>query len=265
MSDSEIERNAVAALQAREIVVDGLRMFYRASPNEVPDERPPVVLVHGLVVASDYMLPTAERLAVHFRVYAPDLPGFGRSAKPPRAFDITELADALAAWIRALGLGRAVLLGNSFGCQVVAECAVRHPDVIECLVLQGPTTDPGARTLRRQLGRWLQNSLYEPPMSPIMLRDYWRAGIPRAISTVRFLFRDAIEQKLPRIQVPALVVRGDRDPMVPQNWAEEAAALLPRGRLVVIPGAAHTVVYFAPGQLTQVVRSFLLARTRMPQ
>jgi 2-hydroxy-6-oxonona-2,4-dienedioate hydrolase len=117
---------------------------------------------------------------------------------------------------------------------------------------------PGARTLRRQLGRWLQNSLYEPPMSPIMLRDYWRAGIPRAISTVRFLFRDAIEQKLPRIEAPALVVRGERDPMVPQHWAEKAVALLPRGRLIVIPGAAHTVVYFAPGQLTQAVRSFLL-------
>jgi pimeloyl-ACP methyl ester carboxylesterase len=65
---------------------------------------------------------------------------------------------------------------------------------------------------------------------------------------------------LPRIEVPALVVRGERDPMVPQNWAEKAVALLPKGRLVIIPGAAHTVVYFAPKQLTQVVRSFLLDR-----
>jgi 2-hydroxy-6-oxonona-2,4-dienedioate hydrolase len=256
MSDPGIERNGIAALQAREIVVDGLRMFFRASLNEVPAERPPVVLVHGLVVASDYMLPTAERLAVaSMRLTSPV-----SAEAPTRAFDIIELADALAAWIRALGLGRAVLLGNSFGCQVVAECAVRHPDVIERLVLQGPTIDPGARTLRRQLGCWLQNSLCEPPMSRIMLRDYWRAGIPRAISTLRFLFRDTIEQKLPRIEAPALVVRGARDPMVPQNWAEKAVALLPRGRLVVIPGAAHTVVYFAPRQLTQVVRSFLLDR-----
>jgi pimeloyl-ACP methyl ester carboxylesterase len=143
MSDTGIERNRLARLQAREIVVDGLCMFFRASLSKVPDERPPVVLVHGLVVASDYMLPTAERLAVHFPVYAPDLPGFGRSAKPSRAFDIIELADVLAAWIRALGLGRAVLLANSFGCQVVAECAVRHPDVVETPGAPGPYNRSG--------------------------------------------------------------------------------------------------------------------------
>jgi alpha/beta hydrolase fold len=112
MSDTGIERNRLARLQAREIVVDGLCMFFRASLSKVPDERPPVVLVHGLVVASDYMLPTAERLAVHFPVYAPDLPGFGRSAKPPRAFDIIELADALAAWIRRSRAWASCLVGQ---------------------------------------------------------------------------------------------------------------------------------------------------------
>src|SRR5436190_17974179 len=76
---------------------------------------PPVVLVHGLGVSGRYMLPTAVRLAGHLPTYVPDLPGFGQSARPARALDIPELADALAGWTRALGLGpRAAGRGASF-------------------------------------------------------------------------------------------------------------------------------------------------------
>jgi 2-hydroxy-6-oxonona-2,4-dienedioate hydrolase len=74
-----------------------------------------VVLVHGLVVSSRYMVPTAERLTSHCRVFAPDLPGFGRNEKPPRALDVAGLSDALSAWMGELGLERAALVGNSFG------------------------------------------------------------------------------------------------------------------------------------------------------
>lgn len=60
------------------------------------------------------------------------------------------------------------------------------------------------------------------------------------------------------IRAPTLGVRGARDPIVPQRWAEEAARLLPRGRLVVIPGAAHSITFHAPLELTRVIRPFLL-------
>src|ERR671910_2246631 len=51
--------------------------------------RPPVVLVHGLVVSSRYMVPTLKRLAAYHRVYAPELPGFGEGEKPRRVLDVT--------------------------------------------------------------------------------------------------------------------------------------------------------------------------------
>ena len=67
---------------------------------------------------------------------------------------------------------------------------------------EGPTTDPAARSLFGQLGEWLRNSRFEPPISHNMVRDYWKAGLPRAIATARYLLRDAIEEKLPRVRVP---------------------------------------------------------------
>lgn len=218
----------------------------------------PLVLVHGIGVSSRYMVPTIKRLAPHYRVYAPDLPGFGHSYKPPRALNISELADALAAWMEAVGLQSAALLANSFGCQVVAEFAVRHPERIEKAVLQGPTVDPAARTARQQIWRLLRNAPTDPPSHALNIaRDYRDCGTRRLLRTLRYMLEDRIEEKLPRVSVPLLVVRGSRDPIVPQRWAEEATALLPRGRLVVVPGAGHTMSYAAPLELARVVRPFL--------
>ena len=246
-------------LSSRTIEVNGRSMFYRESAGDVPAGRPAVVFVHGFVHAGGYMLPTAEELAPDFRTFAPDLPGFGDSVGPPRALDVPELGQALADWLAAVGLERVALLGNSFGCQVAVECVLSCPGRVSHLILQGPTTDPAARSLLGQLREWWRNSRYEPPISHGMARDYWKAGLPRAIATGRYLLRDAIETKLPRVRVPTLVVRGELDPLVPQRWADEVVRLLPEGRLAVIPGAAHTVVFFAARECAQAVRAFLLA------
>jgi pimeloyl-ACP methyl ester carboxylesterase len=71
-----------------------LEMHFRASPEELPERRPAVVLARGLGGSSRYMLPIAEHLALDLQVYAPDLPGFGLSDKPGHALTIRELADA---------------------------------------------------------------------------------------------------------------------------------------------------------------------------
>ena len=105
--------------------IGGLRMHARAATDAANAGALPVVLVHGLVVSSRYMIPLAARLAAHAHVYAPDLPGFGKSDHPERPLKIAGLADALAGWMRATGLARAALIGNSMGCQVIAELALR--------------------------------------------------------------------------------------------------------------------------------------------
>ncbi|MDP9485106.1 MAG: alpha/beta hydrolase [Actinomycetota bacterium] len=245
-------------MESRWITVDGLAVHARVSVDPAPVGSLPVVLVHGIGVASRFMVPIAERLAPHHPVYAPDLPGFGSSGKPSHVLNLTELSDALVNWTRAIGLESAAFLGNSFGCQIVADLAVRYPELVERAVLQGPTTDPRARQAWRQMARLLRNSRREPlSHGLISAREYPRCGFRRLAKTFRYALEDHIEEKLPHVRVPALVVRGSKDPIVPQRWAEEAARLLPEGRLVVIPGAPHTLVYDAPLELARVVRPFL--------
>ena len=123
--------------------VRGLRLHALTSAAAPPDA-PTVVLVHGVAVSSRYLVPLAEALAPRARVFVPDLPGYGRSDRPAgRDLTVPELADALLDWLDRVGLDRPHLLGNSFGCQVIADLAARHPDRVDRIVLQGPTFDPG--------------------------------------------------------------------------------------------------------------------------
>jgi 2-hydroxy-6-oxonona-2,4-dienedioate hydrolase len=239
--------------------VGGYRMYARVASTPIARE-PAIVLAHGYGVSSRYMVPVARYLAPYYHVYAPDLPGYGRSSRPRRVLDVPALADALVAWMAAWRLERAVLLANSFGCQIVTELAVRRPELAAALVLVGPTTDPTARTPWQQAWGMAKDMLREPaPLWPPLARDYLSFGPRRAVVTLRDMLRDRIEERLPQVQAPTLVVRGARDAIVSAAWAAEVARCLPDARLVTIPGAAHAVNFNAPLELTRVVREFLSA------
>jgi 2-hydroxy-6-oxonona-2,4-dienedioate hydrolase len=235
----------------------GLRMHARVFGEAGPGGSS-VILVHGLVVSGRYMVPAAEKLAQDRRVFVPDLPGFGGSDSPPRVLDVAGLSGALSAWMEGIRLERATLVGNSMGCQVIAELAAHQPERVERAVLQGPTMDPRRRGVLGQVGRFLLDVPREPPsLLPIEFRDLLSAGTRRAWRTFRYALRDRIEEKLPHVGAPTMVVSGSRDPIAPRRWAEEAARMLPRGRLCVIPGAAHAANYGRAAEFARLVRGFI--------
>lgn len=254
---AERSSTAAPAFESTWVQVRGLALHARVA--QAPDvQGPPVVCVHGLGVSGRYLLPVARRLARHHPVYVPDLPGFGRSDKPARALDVPGLADALAAWLAAMQLAGPALLGNSLGCQVITDLAVRHADRLRRAVLVAPTFDPEARSAVRQLGRAVLALVQEPPsLWWTVATDYLAAGPVRLLRTFRHGLADPVEAKLPRVEVPTLVVCGGRDAIAPPRWGETMARLLPRGRLVVLPGAAHVPNYSAADDLARVVLPFL--------
>ncbi|NRO98432.1 alpha/beta fold hydrolase [Paraburkholderia sp. NMBU_R16] len=197
-------------------------MFSRLHPGPEGTADPvPVVLAHGLVVSSRYMEPLMLVLARWYRVYAPDLPGFGESrprcGRRSATLSVEALAYALKRWMDACGLTRAIFIGNSFGCQILAEFATRFPEATLCLVMQGPTVDAHARSLRQQLWRAWVNGRREQARSPAALAriDYAKAGLRRAVAAIRLAIADRIEDRLPHVAVPTLIVYGSHDPLVP--------------------------------------------------
>jgi pimeloyl-ACP methyl ester carboxylesterase len=224
-------------------------------------EHASVVLIHGVIVSGRYMTPLARALAGDFPVLVPDLPGNGRSEQPPSPPTLADLADAVVASARSAGRERLSLVGNSFGAQVALEAALRHPDAVERLALVGLTTDPRARSLPRQVWRWLRCAPYERlSVLPVMARDVIDAGPRHAAHLLRVMMRDRPEEKLPRVLQPALVVRGAHDRIAPAAWSREATDLLPAGRFATVPGCAHMPNWSAPAALAQVLRGFLAER-----
>jgi pimeloyl-ACP methyl ester carboxylesterase len=241
------------AVKENDSFVGGTRLHWRECGSGDP-----IVLVHGFGVAGRYLLPTARRLAETHHALVPDLPGFGRSAKPPRRLGIRGLTDALAAWLDGLELRRVPLVANSFGCQLVVELALRRPDLVGQLVLIGPTIDRGGRSFARQLARLVADTALEPPpLWPIIAVDYAVFIARGGLRLIPEMLDDRLEEKLPHVDADTIVVRGARDVIVSLRWAEDVAAALPHAALAVIPHSSHAANYSAPDEVADLVRRFL--------
>lgn len=213
--------------------------------------------MHGLGVSHRYFVPLGEQLAPYYSVYIPDLPGFGKSTKPAHALTIRQLSDLLSDFMGTLPHKKIILLGNSFGCQVIVDCLARFPEKAAAAILAGPTVDVYARTKRQQVKAWFKNSKYEKPSQTLpIIKDYADCGVRRFVETFGYALADKIEEKLPRVTVPVLVVRGGNDKVVSQKWAEDVTSRLPQGRLVIVSGKGHTVNYNAPQQLARITKQF---------
>jgi 2-hydroxy-6-oxonona-2,4-dienedioate hydrolase len=204
------------------------------------------------------MVPAIRALSPDFLVYAPDLPGYGRTKGPRDALPIARLADSLIEWMTAMRIDRPLLIGNSLGCQILADLAVRFPPRVERLVLIGPTMDRGARSGPKQFWRLVRDVFREAPSQPFVVAyDYLRFGPRRFSQTFSDALEDRIERKLPRIAAPVLVIRGANDPIAPRLWARELADLAPAGRYAEVADTGHTVNYMAPRALARAVRRFI--------
>lgn len=209
-----------------------------------------VVLLHGLGVGADYMRPLARALPHETEV--PVLPGWRGGPPADHVLDLVELGESLVPLLPG------ALVANSMGCQVAVELAIRRPELVRSLVLVGPTLDPHLRSWPKLLGGFALDCAREPPsLWWLIARDYAAMGPARFVRTAAFARRQRVEERLPLVQAPTLVVRGSRDGFVSQRWCEEATALLPRGRLAVIEGAAHAAHYSHPSAVAEEVEQHL--------
>ena len=226
-----------AGFVSRRVAIGGLHLHIR----ERAGHGRAWVLLHGLAVSHRYLMPTAT--ALPGPVSVPDLPGFGLSARPIRAYDTEQHAEVVARWMTEAGVAGACLLANSYGCQVAVELAVRRPELVAALILVGPTVDPAARSVPGQFGRWVRDVLLEDPREAMILAaDVRDAGLRRVYRTLRHSVRHRIDPRLPRVAAPTLVLRGARDPIAPARWVTEAAALAPDGAAGTVPRAAHNAI-----------------------
>lgn len=218
------------------------------------------VLVHGIGVSHRYFKRLAHELARTDAVYALDLPGYGNVYDSNIRLDINELSRVLEDFIVQNNLVTPVLIGHSMGCQIVTKLAVRSPGISKKLILLGPTINRYERWTPLQGLRLFQNALRDPlPITLVIIADYFRFGFWRYRWTARHMMNDAIEGRLPNIQVPTLVIRGQEDPIVRHEWVRHLVELLPQGQLEEVTCAGHVVQYSETKKVAELCRRFVCA------
>jgi pimeloyl-ACP methyl ester carboxylesterase len=242
------------------VPANGLEIAY-----ETRGAGPPLVLLHGAtsIGAEDFgaQLPLFSR---GFRCLVPDARGHGGTVWDASAgFRYRSLVDDLVAFVDALGLATFHLLGFSMGAMTALQFAVDHAERLRTLVVIGITTQ---REPRASLTRHLMD-----PARILREDTAWAARLDRrhapqgAGAWQRLLpaiAADVADQpllgprELRRIDAPALVVVGDRDPFVPVDHAWGLMRQLPDGRLLVIPDCGHEAQVKRPAVFNEALGGF---------
>jgi pimeloyl-ACP methyl ester carboxylesterase len=239
------------------VLVDGKWIHYRVAG---PVDAPPMIHVHGFGISGSYLMPTAELLTDSFRVYVPDLPGFGRSPKPVEQLSIEELGMSVNHFMDALGVEQAILVGNSLGCAIIAELIEKAPEKVSKAVMVGLAGGPHNQPLGKAVVQMARDGLHEPPsLLTVAGPDYLRFGLIRALKLFNWMTKFPAFERFISMPVPVLAVIGSEDPLRPP-WSRISAimAQLPPGLTIVLfQGAAHAINFTHPRELAHTIRQYV--------
>jgi len=206
-----------------------------------------MLFLHGWGVGHESYLPLLRHLAATHTVYAPDMPGFGKSAEPPQAWDVDRYADFVEAYCKAKGLTEPVCMGHSNGGRVLLRLLSRdnpgiRPPRAVLFSAAGLKPKRGLRYYIKVYTYKIAKCFLKP--FPKALERYrakkgsadYRAASPLMKSTMSKLLSVDLLDALPRIKVPTLLIWGEDDTATPLADGKKMERLIPDAGLAVLPG-----------------------------
>jgi pimeloyl-ACP methyl ester carboxylesterase len=231
----------------------------------------PLMLLHGFAADKDNFTRVAGHLTKHYRVIIPDHIGFGESAHLPDAdYRAQAQAERLHDLAGALGVHDVHLGGNSMGGQIAMAYAARYPGEVRSLWLLDPAgiwsapkselarlvVEQGRNPLiarnEEEFAQTFSFAMSEPPWIPRPMLDVMAQERIRNVPLANRIFgqiaTDSVEQRIKGMQVPALIVWGDRDRALHVGTAEVLHGLLPRSQVIIMHGVGHLPMIERPMQ-----------------
>lgn len=261
----------LAGARSRSVTVSGIRMHYYVLG---PASGPPVVLVHGLGGrADDWQNLSAPLVRAGYRVYLPDLPGYGHSQQPASfSYSVPDEAAIVVAFLDAMNLRQVDLGGWSMGGWIVQRVAAAHPERVRRLMLfdsaglyARPDWDTAlfTPTSPAELDQLDALLMPHPPSIPgFVARDILRASrqnawvIHRALDSM-LTGRDVTDPLLPQFKMPVLLVWGREDRITPLALGQRMHTLVPQSKLTILDGCGHLAPSQCSTQAAPVVLDFL--------
>jgi len=277
-------------LPDRYLSLDNVRVRYW----QAGQDGTPVLLVHGFGASVEWWERNAAALATRHRVYALDLPGFGRSEQLPETPSLPMAAGFLQRFLDAVDAPRAHVVANSMGGLIALQLSVHYPGAVDRLVLVSPAgfarqihwvfrllplpvlgrwlVRPGRRKLEALHRRfihgdsswltadWLDriHALERLPGAAQMLFDVARIGVN--LGGIRADILEPLHQALSHLTAPTLIVWGDRDRLVPPGQAQIGQQLLPNAQIQIFPGCGHCPQLECAAEFNELLLAFLNPR-----
>ncbi len=249
---------------------NGIRVHYLRTGSD----KPPVILLHGLMGSGACWAPLARALEGDFDVIMPDARGHGRSSAPAHGYRYDDLASDVVGLIRGLELARPVVLGHSMGGMTAAVVASRGGGLLRRLVLVDPTflsperqrevhesdvAEQHRRALALEKSELVaQARARHPHRAAEILELQAEARLGTSVAAFEVLAPPNPDYRVvvSAIDVATLLVIGD-SPVVTLEMATELRGINPRLRIEQIANAGHGLPFEQPERLAEVVASFL--------
>lgn len=233
------------------IEINNAQIYYQAYGEDEPD-RAPIVLIHGSTIDShtDWDSITPE-LARHYRVFAPDCRGHGRSNNPHMTYSFKELADDVAMFVHAMGYERAHIIGHSNGGNIALVTLMEHPEVVQTCILQAANAyvtrylverEPkvfDAERVAREASEWRNEMI--TLHSEVNGKEYWRDLLWLTMKEI-LSEPNYSPAELRRIDKPVLVIMGAEDKVnAPDEHAQYISNNIPNAELWIPEKTGHNV------------------------
>lgn len=278
MATAQFAERQVAHLSSEQITVGDLSIHYYEGG---PANAETIVMIHGFGANKDNWVRFGKFFTERYHVIALDLPGFGDSSKPDASYDVGTQTERVAAFVKALGLSKVHLIGNSMGGHIAALYAARHPEQVLSVALldNAGITSPKKSELYAMLERGDPNPLVardaesfaklvdfvfvHPPALPANLRRYMAEQASARSEQNDKVFKHLreryipLEPELPKIQAPTLLLWGDKDRVLDVSSIEVMKPLLKKPSVVIMENCGHVPMIERPEETAKHYQDFL--------
>jgi pimeloyl-ACP methyl ester carboxylesterase len=255
------------------VEVNGMQMYYEKS-----GQGDPLIVLHGAYMTIPAMGAIIPKLAETHTVYALEFQGHGRTNDIDRPITYPNLADDVAAFMDAVGIGKADVFGYSMGAAAGLQLAIRHPEKVDQLAAASVAYDfqgwqPAFRAFIPQMTVEMFTGM------PLLAEEYRRlaadpAGFPALVEKLIALEKEpmAWEEEVKALKAPVLIIAGDADVATLEHSVAMFRLLgggemgdmgkpLAQSRLAVMPATSHTAVIMQPDLLLTFIEPFLKGET----
>lgn len=249
----------------KNVNIDGLNINY----TDVGEGKC-IVLFHGWGANKEAFTPIIRKLSAYMRVVALDFPGFGKSDEPGQVWDVNLYAEFMKKFIKEAHCEGAIWLGHSFGGRVIIKLFEKMEIKPEKIVLVDSAgikpkrgLDYYVKVYSYKLGKKVlklplinKTGLYEKLVKNAGSSDY-KVLSDNMRATMSRVVNEDLREYLPKINVPTLLIWGDKDTATPIGDAHIMDKLLPDSGIVVLEGAGHFSYLDNPGKFFAALEYFV--------